>query len=88
MNLTGMKKYNLPRKDFTRGCGVLDSRFVQRMQNFAVRVICNNYDYINFRGIDMMKQFDWQTIEERRKFHIAILIYKYLNGMAPSYLSD
>ena len=32
---------------------------VQRMQNRAARTILNNYDFVNVRGIDLVKQLNF-----------------------------
>ena len=60
----------------------------QRLQNAAARMITGNYDYINVRREDLVKQLKWQTIAERQRFHTALLMFKCVNGLAPNYLSD
>ena len=60
----------------------------QRLQNAAARIITGNYDYINVRGEDLVRQLKWQTIRERRTFHTATLMFKCMQGLAPNYLCD
>ena len=69
-------------------CGSKGSRRVQSLQNQAARIITGNFDFINSRGVDLVRLLKWQTLEERRKFHIATLMFKCVNGLAPNYLSD
>ena len=60
----------------------------QRLQNAASRIIKRNYGYVNFRGEDLVKSLNWQTLDQRRKFHSATLVYKCIYGLAPNYLQD
>ena len=61
---------------------------VQKLQNCAARIICKNFDFVNVRGIDLVNELGWQTIETRRNFHIATLMFKCIHGLAPDYLCD
>ena len=61
---------------------------VQRLQNHAVRVILGNFDYINFRGIELVKSLGLYTIEERRTYFLATLMFKSIHGLAPAYLCN
>ena len=51
-------------------------------------MISNNYDFINCRGADLVKELGWSNFEERRDFLLSVLIYKCHHGMAPDYLTD
>ena len=66
----------------------LDFTLVQHMQNFAARIISNNYDYIHFRGIDLVKQLDWQTMADRPNVPLSILMHKCLKGMETTGLAN
>ena len=61
---------------------------VQRVQNHAARLIMGNFDYINCRGIDLVKRLDLYTIRERRDYFLTTLMCKAIHGIAPHYLSD
>ena len=61
---------------------------VQRVQNHAARLIMGNFDYINCRGIDLVKRLDLYTIRERRDYFLTTLMFKAIHGIAPHYLSD
>ena len=61
---------------------------VQRIQNFCARITCNNYDYINIRGIDLVKSLKLQTIRERRDYFLCVLMFKCIHSVAPHYLSN
>ena len=69
-------------------CSEKGLKIAQRLQNAAARIVTNNYDYINFRGEDIVKGLRWQTIKERRQFHMATLMFKCTHGLAPNYLCD
>ena len=61
---------------------------VQRLQNHAARLILGNLDYINFRGIEWVKSLGLYTIEERRDYFLAMLMFKSIHGIAPAYLCN
>ena len=54
---------------------------MQRIQNLLARIICNNFDYIHSRGIDLV-------IRERRDHFLCVLMFKCIHGLAPHYLSN
>ena len=54
----------------------------------AARIICNNYDYINTRGIGLVNQLGWQNITDRIAYLSANLMFKCIHGLAPKYLED
>ena len=59
---------------------------VQQIQNFLARIICNNFDYIHSRGIDLVRSLKVQTIRERRDHSLCVLMFKCIHGLAPHYL--
>ena len=61
---------------------------IQRIQNLLARIMCNNFDYIYFRGITMVRNLRLQTIRERRDYFLCILIFKCIHGIAPHYLCN
>ena len=61
---------------------------VQRVQNHAARLIMGNFDYINCRGIGLVKRLDLYTIRERRDYFLTTLMFKAIHGIAQHYLSD
>ena len=61
---------------------------IQRMQNYAARIVTNNYDYINHRGVNLVKQLNWMNVKQRCIYFSSILMYKCLNSLAPDYLCD
>ena len=61
---------------------------MQRLQNHAAQLILGNFDYINFRGIELVKSLGLYTIEERRDYFLATLMFKSIHGLAPAYLCN
>ena len=49
---------------------------IQRIQNLLASIMCNNFDFINFRGIEMVRTLRLQTIRERRDYFPCILMFK------------
>ena len=61
---------------------------IQRMQNHAARIILKNFDYINTRGIDLVRQLGLFDIRSRRDYFTRVFMFKAIHGLAPSYISD
>ena len=61
---------------------------IQRLQNFCARIINNNFDFINTRGLDLVKQMGWMNVVERVDYFTNLLIYKCINQVAPVYLQN
>ena len=47
-----------------------------------------NFDYINSRGIHLVKSLNLYTIHERGDYFLLMLIFKTIHEIAPNYLSD
>ena len=69
-------------------CGQTLRKKIQRLQNQAARIICNNFDYINYDGIDLVKSLGWLTFEKRFNYLTAVMMFKAIHGLAPNYISD
>ena len=61
---------------------------VQRLQNRAARIITSNFDYVNVRGIDIVKQLKWMNITQRRDYCMALTMFKCINGISPIYMCN
>jgi len=61
---------------------------VQRIINMCARIVHQNYDFINSRGADILKELKWNTFKERRDFLLSVLMYKCHQGDAPATLTD
>ena len=61
---------------------------LQKVQNYAARIISGNFDYINVRSISLIRSLKWMTISERCEYFTALLMFKAINGLVPNYLSD
>ena len=60
---------------------------VQQIQNLLARIMCNSFDYIHSRGIDLVRPLKLQTIRERRDHFLCVLMFKSIHGLSPHYLS-
>ena len=65
-------------------CSDNNKNLVRRLQHRAARIVCNDFDYINTRGETLMKELGWQSIEQRRDYFVATLMYKCMHEMAPT----
>ena len=86
------KSYVQPRLDYgitLYGCSTqkyID--LIQSVPNHAARLITGNFDYINCRGIELVKSLNLYTVRDRRDYFLTILMFKSIHGIAPTYLSD
>ena len=64
-------------------CSVQNKDLVSRLQRRAARIVTGNFDFINVRGSELVKQLGWQTIEERRNYFTATLMYRCIYEQAP-----
>ena len=48
----------------------------------------HNFDLINYRGTDLVKELGWQTVEERYKYLMSIFMYKCMSHSVPDYIRD
>ena len=71
------------------GCTTLTNiNKVQRLQNYCARIIEKNFDYINYRGLNLVKKQGWMNIKERCYYFQTLLIFKCIHGLAPHYLTN
>ena len=61
---------------------------IQRLQNYAARIIERNFDFINIRGQELVYKLGWMTVKERFFYFQTLLIFKCIYGMAPHYLTN
>ena len=67
-------------------CSEHDKSLIIRIQHRAARIITGQFDYINVRGHKLTTKLHLQSIEKRRDYFTACLMYKCLNGIAPIHL--
>ena len=86
------KSYIQPKLDYgltIYGCTTQENlTLVQRLQNHAARLILGNFDYINSRGLELVKSLGLYTFDERRDYFLATLMFKSIHGLAPAYLCN
>ena len=61
---------------------------IQRQQNYCARIIEKNFDYVNYRGLTLVKKLGWMNIRERYFYFQTLLIFKCIHGLAPHYLTN
>ena len=68
--------------------GLPDSQIVklQRVQNTCARLICNlpNFAHVT----PLLTELHWLPIRQRIEFKMLMIVYKALNGQAPSYIIE
>ena len=47
---------------------------IQRLENLAARIITHNFDMINCRGIEIVKELNWMNIKQRCHY-----FYRFVN---------
>ena len=61
---------------------------IQRLQHRAARIVLDNFDYNNVRGIDLIQKLGWQAIDTRRDYYTACLMDKCIYKTAPVRVSN
>ena len=61
---------------------------IQRLQNFAGRILANDFDYVNHRGVDILKNMKIMNISQRIAYLSLILMFKCIHSLAPDYLCN
>ena len=69
-------------------CAAVDLGHIQRLPKRAARIINNNFDYVNTRGLDLVKSLKWSTFEDRQKYLISLVIFKAIHGEDPDYIKN
>ena len=59
---------------------------VQRLQNRAARMLTGNVDYVNTRGIDLVKNLGLMNVTQRRDYFMIIMMFKSIHGLVPDYM--
>ena len=47
-----------------------------------------NYDYVNTRGIDLVKTLGLMDVSQRRDYFMIMLMFKSIHGLVPNYICD
>ena len=59
---------------------------VQRLQNRAAIILTGNFDYVNTRGIDLVKNLGLMNVTQRRDYFMLIMMFKSIHGLVPHYI--
>ena len=68
-----------------------DGYLLDRLQNVqfaAARLVAGIKKRDGIDDMAVLEQMHWLPIRQRIVYKIALLVYKYVNGMGPSYLCD
>ena len=60
---------------------------LQKLQNRAARII-TGAPYLSVPTKEIFKRLNWKSLENKRLDQKAIMMFKIMNGLAPSYLSE
>ena len=69
-------------------CSQANKDMIMWLRKRAARIVTNRFDYINDRGMLILKDLGWQTLDERRDYFLANLMFKCIHGMAPHWLTN
>ena len=51
-------------------------------------MVTNDFDYVNSRGLDIVKSLKWMNVKQRCQYFTTTLMFKCIHGLAPTYLVD
>ena len=69
-------------------CSEQTKDLICRLQRRTARIITGNFEIINTRGADLMKDLGWQTLDISRDYFLSTLTYKCIKGNAPVRLTN
>ena len=69
-------------------CNQNFKKCVIRIQHRAARIVTGQFDYVNVRGHDLMTQLNWQSVDQRRDYFTANIMFKSINGIAPVHIRN
>ena len=82
--------YILPALDYScivwDSCTVQDINALQKVQNEAARIVTGLTRSVSIENL--YREYGWVSLEERRRQKKFIFMYKLVNGLVPSYISD
>ena len=58
----------------------------QWLRNRAARILTGNFDYVNTRGIDLVKTLGLMNVCQRRDNFMIIMMFKSIHGLVPDYI--
>ena len=59
---------------------------LQRVQNTCARLICNTSKFSRITPV--LRDLHWLPVRQRILFKMLLIVYKALNGLAPSYITE
>jgi hypothetical protein len=65
-----------------------NDKLIERLEHMAARAITGEYDYINKRGAQLMKDLDIPHFNYRVNYNKCLLMYKSINGLTPDHISN
>ena len=68
------------------GNTTLNNLHVQRIQNYAARLITSQFDNVNVRGADLVKQLGWMSDVQRFEYLCLLLMIKCIHDAFKVYL--
>jgi hypothetical protein len=54
----------------------------------AARAITGNFDFINVRGENLMKELGLNCFSDRLKYNTALLMYKVIHNLLPDHIDN
>jgi hypothetical protein len=65
-----------------------NNNIIKRIEHRAARTITGNFDFVNVRGEELMKQLNLNSFEKRLNYNIAILMYKATHDLLPHHIDN
>ena len=72
-------------------CGTCSKQLkdmITRLQYRAARIVTGIFDFIIFRGANLMENLGWHSFDKRRDYFTATMVFKCIDGLAPLRLTN
>ena len=66
-------------------CGESRLLMLQKLQNLAARIVTNSS--FDASAANLIKELKWPTVQDMIRQEMATIVFKSINGLAPTYLS-
>ena len=61
---------------------------ITKLEHMAARAISGNYDFIQMRGTDIMKELNMTFFENRLDYYHCLLVFKAIHGLVPDHIAN
>jgi exonuclease III len=62
--------------------------YIDRIEHMCARTITGNYNFIDYRGEELMQQLGMTFFVNRLDYYISVIMYKAIHGLVPDHIAN